>query len=75
MQHSQLVVIVNAMPELAELDCGNLGSRTVVDCWPCLSPQQIAQLSDYRPLGQGMGSNGRSLLNKIGRERLHLLTD
>lgn len=74
-QRSQVIVIVNALPELDKIDWSALGNRAVVDCWRCLSPEHIDQIQDYRPLGQGIGSNGENLLNKIRMERLRLLTD
>jgi UDPglucose 6-dehydrogenase len=72
---SRVVVIVNPMPELAQLSWGTVDSRTVVDCWRCLGPQQIAKIKNYQPLGQGLSLDGETFLDKVGRKRLQLLTE
>jgi UDPglucose 6-dehydrogenase len=74
-RRSQVVVIVHPLRELSELDWSAVGDRTVIDCWRCLSPEQIAKIRDYRPLGQGVAADGKTLLSKISIERLRLLTD
>ncbi len=74
-QKSQVIVIVNAMPELQQLNWASVGDRLVVDCWRCLKPEHIASIRNYRPLGQGAATNGETLLAKIRKERLELLTD
>jgi hypothetical protein len=63
------------MPELNDLDWTAVGDRTVIDCWRCLSPDQTAKIRDYRPLGQGANHDGETLLQKIGMERLALMTE
>lgn len=72
---SRVIVIVNALPEFNHLDWNGLGDRVVVDCWRCLGPEQIGVLRDYRPLGQGPSVDGETLLNRIRKERLRLMTD
>ncbi len=72
---SSVVVIVNAMPELRQLDWARAQDRPVVDCWRCLQPEQVAALHDYRPLGCGPAGDSQTLLDKVDPSRLRLMTD
>jgi UDPglucose 6-dehydrogenase len=75
LKQSDVAVIVNAMPELGKLEWSLAADRPVVDCWRCLTPEQVASLKDYRPLGWGVARAGQTLLDKLDPARLRLMTD
>ncbi len=70
-----VVVIVNPLREIDGFDWNKVKGGLVIDCWRCLGPVHKAKLKRYIPLGQGIATDGKSILNKIGREQLRLLTD
>lgn len=74
-RRSQVAIIVNPLAELQHVDWSSVGNRTVVDCWRCLKPEHAGMLRDYRPLGRNSDFNEKTLLSKIGPERLRLLME
>ena len=53
LRESDVAVITNPLREFSAIDWSAGSSTTVVDCWRCLSPQTIAHIARYVPLGQG----------------------
>src|SRR3989441_2111005 len=71
---SNIVVIVNALPELASVDWTIGYGRTVVDCWRCLHPSATAHFGRYVPLGCGPAESVRDWLERTAGDYFRLLT-
>jgi UDPglucose 6-dehydrogenase len=72
---SNVVVVVNALPELVSVDWSVGQGRTVVDCWRCLPAAAISKVGRYVPLGCGPGDNVRDWLEKTAGDYFRLLTN
>ena len=53
LRESNVAVVVNPLQEFAGVDWSAGAASTVVDCWRCLSPDAIARVAAYVPLGHG----------------------
>jgi UDPglucose 6-dehydrogenase len=64
------IVIVNPMPELAELNWEQASEKTVIDCWRCLPAAIVRNLGRYVMLGSGSSQSSRKewLSRRLGAQ-------
>jgi UDPglucose 6-dehydrogenase len=72
---SDLAVIVNPIHDLDALDWSTAREITVVDCWRCLSPETVAQIAVYVPLGVGPNCDVAGWLKRVVGSSFELLTN
>jgi UDPglucose 6-dehydrogenase len=70
---SDLVVLVNPLPEFAAVDWRAGRAATIVDCWRCLPAEVTGQFRRYVPLGRGPRTDVASWLDAVGGEEFRLL--
>lgn len=74
LERSNVAVVVNPMPDLGALDW-SLARGAVVDCWRCLTPENVARISLYVPLGLGPNCDVVAWLQRVVGGYFELLTN
>lgn len=72
---SEVIVIVNPLPQLAEIDWSLAGDKIVIDCWRALSPEQAGRIGRYVGLGAGAIDDAPLWSNERIAKTLNLLTN
>ena len=72
---STIVVVVNVLPEIGDLNWSLLKDGVVVDCWRQFDRACAQKVRRYIPLGIGLPGESKSLIQKVGIERLKILTE
>jgi hypothetical protein len=75
LRQSAIAVIVNPLKEIEQIDWSAAQRTTVIDCWRCLSPEAVAHVERYVPLGKGPTGSVSDWLQQAMITDLDLLTD
>jgi UDPglucose 6-dehydrogenase len=75
LRESDLAVIANPLREFSDVDWSAGAATTIVDCWRCLSPDAIARVAKYVPLGRGPAGDVAAWIRRRVGDDFEQLTD
>ncbi len=75
LQEASIIVIATPLKELETIDWSLAKNKTVIDCWRCLTENQIEQVGHYVPLGQGKELDQDTFFSIHFKNKLNLLTN